>query len=182
MVAAHKSATHKGKFKCKKCGKKHHFSEHWSHTHGGHEGSHGESAWFGRAKRPQGRKAAASSRRRGKHVVRRAFRRGGTEFGAVHSTPSKRKRATWGSMSAAEVRRAGRKARRGKKRLVAAHLAKNPKSRGKHRVAAHMASAPATHRRKGGGKGKRRSARLVAMNKGRKGGHKKASSRKVHKG
>lgn len=202
MIAAHAASRHKGKYKCKKCGRKHHTSEHWSHAKGTHKGAHGEISWFGRAKRPQkaatGRrkKTSAAGKRRGRHIVRKAHKRGGTTFGPVVHTPTKRHKATWGSMSAAEVRRAGRKARRRKnEHLVAGHLAKNPHHKGKHRVAAHLAHDPAHHGKKkarkkgkktGARKGhrtaaqKRATAHLVAVNK-RRGSHKGGAHKKARR-
>jgi hypothetical protein len=206
LIAAHKAERHKGKYRCKKCGRKHHVSEHWSHTHGSHRGAHGETSWFGRAERPQKvggrRKKTAAAHRRGRHVVKKGYTRHGTTFGPVIRTPTKRHKATWGAMSAAEVRRAGRKARRAHEHLVRGHLAKNPHHKGKHRVAAHLAHDPVHHKKahkakahkahKGGHKKHRSAAQraatahLVALNKARgrkkgghkaKGGHKKAKHR-----
>lgn len=211
MIGPHKRAIKKGTHKCKKCGRNHTLSEHWSHTHGTHKGARGERAWFGRKARPQGRRKLRklSTRRRG--VVRRGFKRGGTTFGPVISTPTKRYKATWGSMSIAEMRKLGKKARkarlareaaahahpefaaavaRGNAHVVRGHLAKTPGKRKKHRVAAHLARDPGTARKTKRGKKPRSAAQKaatarmlagLARSRAKKGGGRKKSGRKAGK-
>lgn len=175
MVAAHKRVVTKGKHRCKKCGKSHTLSEHWSHTHGTHIGAHGERAWFGRKTRPQGRRKKLVKARR------RKASRYATVFGPIKTTRAKKLHR----MTAAEMRRRGRAARKarlaaerarhahpafaaavrkGKKHRVKGHLAKTPGSRHKHHVAGHLAKFPKKHRAKArkGGKKPRSAAQKAA--------------------
>jgi hypothetical protein len=167
-VGPHKAKVHKGRRKCKKCGRNHSTSAHWSHA--ANSGKHSF-----HAKRHTGRRKA---RRKG-----RTFKRGGTTFGPVMKsaeTPSYRKRKAARrrglaqahgaayvarSRAAASVKPMTRKERsklnkaahRAKQHRVKPHLAKNAgRKPGSHRVAGHLAKNP-TRRRKGGGRKKARS-------------------------
>lgn len=139
MVAGHKASVHKGKRRCKKCGRRHSVSVHWSHTHGPHKGAHGETAWFGRKARPQGKRKI---RKPAKRKARRS--KSGTVIGKIRVTRAKR----LPRRTAAQMIAMGRAA---SKHRVKGHLAKTPGSSKKHRVADHLAKNP-TKRRKGGKK------------------------------
>lgn len=192
MVGPHKAEVHKGKRRCKKCGKRHSISVHWSHEHGPHKGAHGETAWYGRKKRPQGKRkirrpAKRKAARRHPHA---AYVKGGTTFGAITTTRGKRLKR----MSAAEMRRHGRAAtkktrkkgrspaqkaatarmlaalaakrgrKKGKTHQVRGHLAKVPGKKKQHRVKAHRAKNPKKHRSPAQ---KAATARMLAANRAR---------------
>jgi hypothetical protein len=176
LIHAHKAVVHKGRRKCKKCGKNHTLSEHWSHAHGTHKGAHGESAWFARKPRPQGRRKRLVKSVKRRRKAARGYTRGGVHFGPIvtHKTTAAQKRharkvaAAHRAAYAARTAAAGRVKPRGKKHRVKGHLAKTPGSRHKHHVAGHLAKNPKHHakRRKGkkGMKG-RSPAQIAAFNK-----------------
>lgn len=142
-IAPHGKGRKKGK--CPHCGAWHDRSAHWSHVHGTHTGAHGESSWYGRKARPQGKRkrlpkrSAAEMLRMGK---RRPARAKTTRARAL----AERRRIQTGHHETIKMleRHAG-----GGEHVVAGHLAKNPKKRGKHRVKAHLAENPGKkHKRK----------------------------------
>lgn len=172
-VGPHAARVHKGRRKCKKCGRNHSTSAHWSHAANSGKHSFHESRGTGRRK--------ARRRKKGRTITR-----GGTTFGPVMrsaETPSYRKRkaarrrglaqaggAAYAARSraAASVKPMTRKERsklnkakhRAKSHRVKPHLAKNAgRKPGSHRVAGHLAKNPTRRKaRKSGGRKKPRSA------------------------
>lgn len=154
-VPGHARKVTKGRRKCKKCGRPHSTSAHWSHA-----ANSGAKSF--RAKRGTGK-------RKGKKTVARGFTRGGTKFGPVMSsaeTPAYKKarkarkarrksaaaqksrgdyaaRAFAASkvkpMSRAERSKRNKARHKAKQVRVKPHLAKNAgRKPGSHRVAGHL--------------------------------------------
>jgi len=124
--------------RCPHCGAWHDRSAHWSHVHGTHTGAHGETSWYGRTKRPQGKR-------------KRLPKRTATQMLAMGRRRPARAKTTR-ARALAEARLSGEHPtveplRRGKKHKhhVAGHLAKNPHHKGRHRVRGHMAALPEHH-------------------------------------
>lgn len=167
LIHAHKAVIHKGRRKCKKCGRNHTLSEHWSHAHGTHIGAHGETVGFGRKPRPQGRR---------KRLVRKRRRTVGAVKTRRSTKRSPAQKAATARMLAGLARKRAHKAGRkssAKSHRVKGHLAKTPGKRTKHRVAGHLAKNPSKRRKKGrksgtkrrkGNKG-RSPAQIAAFNK-----------------
>lgn len=150
--------------RCPHCGAWHDRSAHWSHVHGTHTGAHGESSWYGRAKRPQGRRKKLPKRTAAQMLAmgrRRPARAKTTRARAL----AEARLIARGEHPTVKPLRRGRK----HKHHVEAHMAKNPHHKGRHRVRGHLAAlpehhAPATmrspthHAKKRGGHKKPRSA------------------------